>query len=116
MPLSSAFCTDRMHSVFLAMTRGKDLVPMIRSHLSRLMGEKRVRIADVARETGIGRNMIARLYYERARRIDLNDLDKLCSYFSCSVADLLEWRPDQPATKGKPAVSPDALTRSQRKG
>ncbi len=72
---------------------------MIRCHLSRLMGEKRVRVSDVARETGINRNMIARLYYDRARRIELSDLDKLCAYFGCSVGDLLEWQPKQTATR-----------------
>ncbi len=63
---------------------------MIRCHLSRLMGEKRVRIIEVARATGISRNMLAKLYYERARRVELADLARLCEYFGCSVGDLLE--------------------------
>lgn len=66
-------------------------VTMIRCHLSRLMGEKRVRIIDVARATGIGRNMLAKLYYDRARRVDLADVARLCQYFGCPVGDLLEW-------------------------
>ena len=64
---------------------------MIRCHLSRLMGERRVRIADVARATGISRNMLAKLYYDRARRVDLGHLAQLCQYFRCTVGDLLEW-------------------------
>jgi putative transcriptional regulator len=68
---------------------------VIRSRLSSLMGEKRVRVADVARETGISRNMLARLYYDRVRRLDLNDLDKLCRYFDCRVEDVLLWEPGQ---------------------
>jgi len=64
---------------------------MIRCHLSRLMGEKRVRISDVARTTGISRNMLSKLYYDRAKRIELNDLEKLCRFFDCQVADLLEF-------------------------
>lgn len=67
--------------------------PMIRCHLSRLMGEKRVRVSDVARVTGISRNMLSKLYYDRAQRIDVSDLEKLCRFFSCGVADLLEWTP-----------------------
>ena len=70
---------------------------MIRSHLSRLMGEKRVRIIDVARATGISRNFLAKLYHDRAVRIDLNDLAKLCAYFGCPVSDLLEWVPEAAA-------------------
>ena len=64
---------------------------MIHCYLSRLMGEKRVRIIDVARATGIGRNMLAKLYYERAKRVELVDLARLCKYFDCPVGDLLEW-------------------------
>ena len=64
---------------------------MIRCHLSRLMGEKRVRIVDVARSTGISRNMLAKLYYERAKRVEVADLAQLCQYFDRPVGDLLEW-------------------------
>jgi putative transcriptional regulator len=74
---------------------------MIRCHLSRLMGERRVRLMDVARATRISRNMLAKLYYDRARRIDLGDLNKLCHYFSCSVGDLLESVPDRSAHREK---------------
>lgn len=54
------------------------------------MGEKRVRIIDVARATGISRNMLSKLYYDRARRVDLTDVAKLCDYFDCSITDLFE--------------------------
>jgi putative transcriptional regulator len=63
---------------------------MIRCYLSRLMGEKRVRVVDVARATRISRNMLAKLYHERAKRIELADLARLCEYFSCPVGALLE--------------------------
>ncbi len=67
---------------------------MIRSHLSRLMGEKRVRVIDVARATGISRNFLAKLYHDQAVRIDLNDLAKLCAYFECPLSALLESIPE----------------------
>jgi putative transcriptional regulator len=63
---------------------------VVRSRVSRLMGEKRVRIIDVARATGISRNMLSKLYYDRARRVDLSDIAELCDYFDCSVEDLFE--------------------------
>lgn len=56
------------------------------------MGEKKVKIADLARELDIHRNTITLLYYEKAKRIDLDVLDKLCDYFSCSIEDLIEKR------------------------
>jgi putative transcriptional regulator len=43
---------------------------VIQSRLSRLMGEKRVRIIDIAKATGISRNMLSKLYYDRAQRVE----------------------------------------------
>lgn len=63
---------------------------MVRCRLSRLMGDKKVKVIDVARETGISRNHLSALYYERAKRIDLNTIDALCKFFDCNVGDLLE--------------------------
>jgi putative transcriptional regulator len=65
---------------------------VIKCHLSRLMGEKKVKIADVSRDTGINRGTLTRLYQETAERIDLEVIDKLCDYFSCEAGDLLEHR------------------------
>lgn len=63
---------------------------MIRCHLARLMGERKLKIIDVARETGLHRNTVTLLYKETAQRIDLEAIDKLCELFECEVADLLE--------------------------
>ena len=70
------------------------LIGMIRCHLSRLMGEKKLKIVDVARETGINRGTITRLYQETAIRVEFDVLDKLCSYFDCSIEELLEREAD----------------------
>lgn len=67
---------------------------MIRCHLSRLMGERKMKIADVARATGLHRNSITLLYQETANRIELDVVDKLCALFNCTVGDLLERLPD----------------------
>jgi len=64
---------------------------MIKCHLSRIMGEKRLKIADVAKETGINRGTLTRIYHESAQRLELDVLEKLCRYFQCQVSDLLEW-------------------------
>ena len=64
---------------------------MIRCHLSRLMGEHKMNIADVARETGLHRNTITLLYRETATRVDLEAIGRLCKLFNCQVGDLLEY-------------------------
>ena len=58
---------------------------MIKCHLSRLMGERKLKIADVARETGLHRNTITLLYEETAARVDIEAIDKLCSFFDIEV-------------------------------
>jgi len=63
---------------------------MIRCHLSRLMGERKLKIADVARETGLNRKTITALYNETGTRVDLETIDKLCELFECKVGDLFE--------------------------
>jgi putative transcriptional regulator len=59
------------------------------------MGERKMKIIDVARKTGLNRNTITLLYKEDARRIDLDAIDKLCNLFGCEVGDLLEYVPEE---------------------
>jgi len=54
------------------------------------MGERKMKIMDVARETGLNRNTVTLLYKETAQRIDLDAIDKLCDLFECEVGELLE--------------------------
>jgi len=63
---------------------------MIRCNLSRYMGEQKMNISDVARQTGLNRSTISLLYHERASRIELDTIEKLCGVFKCELGDLLE--------------------------
>jgi putative transcriptional regulator len=63
---------------------------VIKCHLSRLMGERKLKISDVARDTGLHRNTVTLLYQETANRIDLDALEVLCRYFGVAVGELLE--------------------------
>lgn len=72
---------------------------MIRCHLARLMGEHKMRISDVMRETGISRNTLTLLYKETAQKVDLYALDKLCELFSCPLNDILERMPSDTKSK-----------------
>ncbi|MCE0732820.1 helix-turn-helix transcriptional regulator [Halomonas sp. G15] len=67
---------------------------MIKCHLSRMLGERKMKITDVARDTGINRGTITRLYHENASRVELDVIDELCRYFGCEVGDLLEYIED----------------------
>jgi putative transcriptional regulator len=67
---------------------------MIKCHLSRLMGERKLKIADVARETGLNRSTISALYQETMVRVEMETIDRLCALFDCGVGDLFEYRRD----------------------
>lgn len=67
---------------------------MIKCHLSRLMGERKMKVIDVARETGLHRNTITLLYRETAERVELDTMERLCKLFACGVGDLFEYIPE----------------------
>lgn len=67
---------------------------MIKCQLSTLLGAKRLKIADVVRDTGINRSTVNRLFHETTNRIDFETLEKLCVYLDCEIGDLLELKKD----------------------
>ena len=63
---------------------------MIKCHLSRLMGERKLKISDVSRETGINRGTITRMYQETAVRVEFEILETLCRFLDVEIGELLE--------------------------
>ena len=68
---------------------------MIESNLSTLMGARRLKVIDVARELDLNRNTIDLLYKDEAKRIDIEALDKLCKFFECTPNDILRFTNDE---------------------
>lgn len=68
---------------------------MIESKLSVLMGEKRLKVIDLARELNIKRNAIDLLYKDESKRVDLDLLNTLCDYFDCTPNDILKYTKDK---------------------
>ena len=62
----------------------------MRCHLSRILGEKKLKAAEVERKTGINRNTLHRLYYETATRVDLEVIETLCHYLDVEIGELFE--------------------------
>lgn len=63
---------------------------MIRLHLSRLLGERKMSQADLARLTGIRPNTISALYRETTDRVSLAYLDRICDALECGLNELIE--------------------------
>ena len=63
---------------------------MIKCNLSRIMGERRLKVADVVKDTGINRGTLDRIYNESASRIELEVIEQLCRYLNVTVGELYE--------------------------
>lgn len=68
---------------------------MIKNHLSKLMGERRYTIVDVAKKTGMSTSTISNLYNEKVKRLDFDTLEKLCVLFNCKVENIIEYIPEK---------------------
>jgi putative transcriptional regulator len=70
---------------------------MIKCNLSKFMGIHKMNIQDVRDKTGLHRNTIANLYYERATGIEFATMEKLCKLFGCKSGpdELFEYQPDK---------------------
>ena len=68
---------------------------MIRIHVGRLLGERKMKMSELSRETGIANNALSDLYHEKVKGVQFETLDKICKALNCSLFDLLEYVPDK---------------------
>ena len=62
---------------------------MIKSLLSRKLGELIVTRTDLSRATGIRLNTISALYNDALDRISMEQLDKICEALNCELSEIL---------------------------
>lgn len=63
---------------------------MITCKLSAILGDKRIKVSDVVRDTGIARATVDRYYKDTVKSFDREVLAKLCDYLSVTPAELLK--------------------------
>ena len=68
----------------------------IKVKLSKILGERRIKITEIATLAGIANNTVMSLYHERAKGITWDVLSKLCTALNCQPNDLLEYVPISP--------------------
>jgi putative transcriptional regulator len=74
---------------------------MIRFYLKALIADrefqtgKRLRIEDIARDTGIHRTTLSKIINVRGYNTTTDVMDKLCKYFGCPVDKVMEYVPDE---------------------
>ena len=68
---------------------------MIKVHLGRLLGERKMKMAELSRQTGITKKALSALYHEKNKGIQFDTLENICQALDCSVSDILEYVPDE---------------------
>ena len=62
---------------------------MIISNLAVLLAERKMKVADLVRSTGINKSTLHKLYNGESVRIDFETIDKICLALDVEVGDLL---------------------------
>ena len=68
---------------------------MIVCNLPVLLAERRMKVADVARETGMSKTTLHKLYNGQSTRIDFETIEKLCLLLNAEVGDLLKLQAEE---------------------
>ena len=55
-----------------------------------ILAKKRLKVADVARETGLSKSTLTALYYERAKNPSIDTLKKVSSYLGVTLDEFLD--------------------------
>lgn len=65
----------------------------IRNKLAVLMAERRLKLTQVSRETGISRTSLVDVYYNRSKMIKLSTIDSLCQYLKITPGEFFVYDP-----------------------
>ena len=74
---------------------------MIRIHLSKLLGERRMTQKRLSELTGIRRNAINEWYHEIVVSLKVEHIDRICEVLGCSLDELIEVIPNKVPRTGK---------------
>mgnify|MGYP002764933309 CR=1 FL=1 len=67
----------------------------MKNNLSKILGERLLKISDVFKATGISKTTLTDIYYQRAKNVQLDTLMKICDYLQVSLSDLIEYEPQK---------------------
>lgn len=65
----------------------------MKNNLSKILGERLLKVSDVFKATGISKTTLTDIYYQRAKNVQLYTLMKICDYLQVSLSDLIEYEP-----------------------
>lgn len=74
---------------------------MVKIHLSKLLGERRMTQKKLSELTGIRRNTINEWYHEITVSMKVEHIDRICEALDCSIDELIEYVPNKVPKTGK---------------
>lgn len=76
-------------------------IVMVKIHLSKLLGERRMTQKRLSELTGIRPNTISDWYNEITVSMKIEHIDRICEVLDCSVDELIEIIPNKTPKTGK---------------
>lgn len=67
---------------------------MIVNRLSRLLGDRRMSISTLQRQTGLSYVTLHNLYSDKSTRVDFETLNRICRALNVTTGDILEYTAD----------------------
>lgn len=68
---------------------------VIRCNLKVLLAQRDISVAKLQADTGLTKAQVYLLYSNDAKRVDLDTLEKICTYLNVGIEDVLELVPEQ---------------------
>ncbi|MDE6251173.1 MAG: helix-turn-helix transcriptional regulator [Lachnospiraceae bacterium] len=89
---------------------------MVRIHLSKLLGEKRMTQKRLSELTGIRPNTINEWYNEITVSLKVEHIDRICEVLNCSIEELIEVVPNKIPKTGKHLIIEEHGNRKVKEG
>lgn len=67
---------------------------MIKTKIAELLEKEGLTQMDLVNSTNLNKNTVNRYYWNSWNRINRQDLNVLCNFFSCEIGDILEYTED----------------------
>lgn len=67
----------------------------MKNNLSRILGERLLKVSDVHEATGISRSTLTEIYYRRNENVRLDTLQKICDFLQIPLGELIEYDPTE---------------------
>lgn len=67
----------------------------MKNNLSKLLGERLLKVSGIYAHTGISKTTLTNLYYQRSTNVQLGTLQKICDFLNVPLSELIEYIPEE---------------------